>query len=54
MQKDISENNFIDLLIKIFENKDDYYSKKNNLIKLTKQNTWEENKSKLNELLNEN
>ena len=54
MQKDIDENNFIDLTTKIFENQNEYFSKKNNLIQLTKENTWEKNKSKLIELINEN
>jgi hypothetical protein len=54
MQKDIDENNFIDLITKIFEDRNEYFSKKNNLIQLTKENTWEKNKSKLIELINEN
>ena len=54
MQKDIDENNFIDLTTKIFENQNEYFSKKNNLIQLTKENTWEKNKSKLIGLINEN
>ena len=54
MQKDIDENNFTDLMIKIFQDQNDYSSKKNNLIKLNKENTWEKNKSKLIELINEN
>ena len=54
MQKDIDENNFTDLMIKIFQDQNDYFSKKNNLIKLNKENTWEKNKSKLIELINEN
>ncbi len=54
MQKDIDEKSFKDLMIKIFENQNDYLSKKNNLIQLNKENTWEKNKFKLIELLNEN
>ena len=54
MQKEINENNFIDLMNKIFENKNEYFSKKKNLIELTKENTWEKNKSKIIELINEN
>ena len=54
MQKDIDENNFTDLMIKIFKDQNEYSSKKNNLIKLNKENTWEKNKSKLIELINEN
>ena len=54
MQKDIDENNFTDLMIKIFQDQNEYVSKKNNLIKLNKENTWEKNKSKLIELINEN
>ncbi len=54
MQKDISENSFKELLIKIFEDKNEYYSKKKNLIQLTKQYSWDINKLKLIELLNEN
>ena len=54
MQKDIDENNFTDLMIKIFQDQNEYFSKKNNLIKLNKENTWEKNKSKLIELINEN
>ena len=54
MQKDINENNFINLLTNIFENKNEYFSKKNNLIQLTKEDTWEKNKVKLIKLINEN
>ena len=54
MQKDIDENNFSDLMTKIFQDQNEYFSKKNNLIKLTKENTWEKNKSRLIELVNEN
>ncbi len=54
MQQNINENNFLNLIIKIFQDKNEYFSKKNNLIKLTKENTWEKNKSKLIELINEN
>ena len=54
MQKDIDEESFKDLMVKIFVNENEYLSKKNNLIQLNKKNTWEKNKSKLIELLNEN
>ena len=54
MQKDINENNFINLLNNIFENQNEYFSKKNNLIQLTKEDTWEKNKVKLTKLINEN
>ena len=54
MQKDIDENNFINLITKIFEDQDEYFSIKKNLIELTKENTWEKNKFKLIELINEN
>ena len=54
MQKDINENNFINLMTNIFENQDEYFSKKNNLIQLTKEDTWEKNKVKLTKLINEN
>ena len=54
MQKDIDEESFRDLIIKIFVDKNEYFSKKNNLIQMNKENTWEKNKSKLIELLNEN
>ena len=54
MQKDIDENNFIDLMTKIFEDQDEYFSIKKNLNELTKENTWEKNKFKLIELINEN
>ena len=53
-QKDIDDNNFIDLMNKIFENKNKYISKKKNLTELTKENTWEKNKFKMIELINEN
>lgn len=53
-QKDINENNFINLLTGIFENQNEYFLKKNNLIRLTKEDTWEKNKVRLNKLLNEN
>ena len=54
MQKDIDEKSLINLMQKIFEDQNEYYTKKNNLIKLSKENTWEKNKSKLIELINEN
>ena len=54
MQKDINENNFIKLLTNIFENQNEYFLKKNNLIQLTKEDTWEKNKVKLTKLINEN
>ena len=54
MQEDVNEKNFKDLMIKIFEDQNEYFSKKSNLIQLTKENTWEKNKSKLFELINEN
>ncbi len=54
MQKEIDEERFKDLMMKIFVDETEYFSKKNNLILLNKENTWEKNKSKLIELLNEN
>ena len=54
MQKDIDENKFIHMMIKIFKNKNEYFSVKKNLIKLTEENSWEKNKLKLIELINEN
>ena len=51
--KRYNENNFTDLMIRIFQDQNDYFSK-NNLIKLNKENTWGKNKSKLIELINEN
>ena len=54
MQKDIDENNFTDLIIKISQDQNEYFYKKNNLIQLTKENTWLKNQSKLIELINEN
>ena len=54
MQKDIDEKSFQDLMIKIFEDQNEYILKKKNLIQLNKENTWEKNKSKLIELINEN
>ena len=54
MQKDINENNFLNLLAKILKDQDEYFSKKKKLIELTKENTWENNKSKLTGLINEN
>ena len=54
MQKDLDENNFTDLIIKIFKDQNEYFLKKNNLTQLTKENTWEKNKFKLIELFNEN
>ncbi len=54
MQNHINDDNFIDLMTKIFEDQNEYFSKKKNLIKLTQENTWEKNKSKLIELINEN
>ena len=49
-----NEINFLNLLNKIFNDQNEYFSKKNNLIELSRENTWEINKSKLIELLNEN
>ena len=54
MQKDLDEKSFQDLMITIFEDQNEYTLKKNNLIQLNKDNTWEKNKSKLIELINEN
>ena len=54
MQKDLNESKFTTLLTKIFEDKNEYFTKKKNLIQLTKNNTWYKNKSKLTELINEN
>ena len=54
MQKDIDEKTFKELMIKIFGDQNEYFSKKANLIQLTKEYTWEKNKSKLIELINEN
>jgi UDP-N-acetylglucosamine--N-acetylmuramyl-(pentapeptide) pyrophosphoryl-undecaprenol N-acetylglucosamine transferase len=54
MQKGIDENSFTDTMIKIFQDQSEYFSKKNNLNRLTKENSWENNKSKLIELINEN
>ena len=54
MQKDIDEESFKNFMIKIFFDQNEYFSKKNNLIQLNKENTWEKNKLKLIELLNEN
>ena len=54
MQKDINENNFVDLLNKIFEDSHEFFSKKKNLRQLTQENTWKKNKSNLIEIFNEN
>ena len=54
IQKDNDENSLKDLIIKIFEDQNEYFSKKNNLSLLNKENMWEKNKSKLIELINEN
>ena len=40
MQKDVNEKNFTDLLIKYWLIKMNILSKKNNLAKLTKENTY--------------
>ena len=53
-QKNINENNFIDLMTKIIEDPNEYIYKKKKLIELTKENTWEKNKLKLIDLVNEN
>ena len=53
-QKNINENNFIDLMTKIIEDPNEYIYKKKKLIELTKENTWEKNKRKLIDLVNEN
>ena len=54
MQKKINESNFITFLSKIFKNQSEYFLKKDNLIKLNKDNTWEKNKIRLIKLINEN
>ncbi len=54
MQNDINENNFTDLVTEILKNQNKFLLIKNNLIKLTKDNTWEKNKIALTKLLNEN
>ncbi len=54
MQKDIDEISFLDLMNKILKNQNEYFFKKKKMIELTKENTWEKNKSKLIELINEN
>ena len=54
MQKDINENNFLKFLTNIFEDQNEYFSKKNNLIQLTKEDTWEKNKTRLHKIINEN
>ena len=53
-QKDLDENSLTELIIKIFENQKEYFSKKNNLIQLTKEDTWEKNKTRLHKIINEN
>ena len=53
-QKETNEINFLNLVNKIFEDKNEYFKKKNNLLQFTKDNTWEKNKLKLTELLNAN
>ncbi len=54
MQKDINENNFTNLLIKIFRDQNEYTSKKENLIQFTKEYSWEKNRTNLIKLINEN
>ena len=54
VQEEINEKKFMDLLNKIFRDNNEYFSKKKNLIQITKENTWDNNKYKLNKLLNEN
>ncbi len=54
MQKEINEDNFTNLLTKIFNHENEYSSIKNNLIEFTKDNTWKKNKTKLIDLVNEN
>ena len=54
MQKDFNEEKFADLMINIFEDQNEYFLKKQNLIQLTKENNWDRNKSDLAKLLNEN
>ena len=54
MQKDINDINLLDLLNTIIEQKDEYFLKKKNLTRITKKNTWENHKTKLTELVNEN
>ncbi len=54
MQKEIKEISFLNLLNNLFNDNSEYISKKNNLFKLTKENTWEKNKDKLTKLINGN
>ena len=54
MQKDINENNFKALLENIFNDSNEYFSKKKNLSQLYKNNTWEKNKARITEIINEN
>ena len=54
MQKDINEISFTNFMQKILENQNEYFLIKKNLIELSKDNTWEKNKFKITELINEN
>ena len=53
-QKDYNLNKLNDFIINLFNKKSDYFEKKNNLSKITNQNTWNNINKKLIDLINEN
>ena len=53
-QDKINEENFSSRLIKLFNEKDDYFKKRENLEKISNQNTWNIVNKKLFDLINEN
>ncbi len=53
-QNEYKIQNLNDLIIKLFTEKEEYLQKKNNLLKKTNQNTWNNINKKLIELINEN
>ena len=53
-QNDFDLNRIEDLIIKIFDEKTDYFNKKENLAKISNQNNWNNVNKKLTGLINEN
>ena len=53
-QSDYKKENLKDFILNLIQNPDDYFEKKNNMIKFSYQNTWNNINQKLLALINEN
>ena len=53
-QEDFKVNIISDLIIKLFNEKNEYFIKKDNLKKISKENTWNYNNKRLMEIIHEN